>query len=161
MTHSDDPARIQAEPPPVGLPTHTGRGGGPPERAPARAALAQETSHRPLRTTRARSIPTPVDLRFRLLGTPEVQVAETPLVLHNQQAQAPLFHLAVTRRPQTRDHLATLLWSESPDSSARHSLRSSLYYLRQALRARGAGARLEVQSNLVHLQPREDECDVA
>src|SRR5262249_45342909 len=115
----------------------------------------------PFRTTRAKSIPTPADLRFRLLGAPEVQAAGAPLILHNQKAQALLFYLAATSHPQTRDHLATLLWSESPDSNARHSLRSSLYHLPQALLACGASGRLEVQRNLVYLRLREDECDVA
>src|SRR5215469_1161976 len=72
-------------------------------------------------------------LRIRLLGTPEVWIAGTPLILHNQEARALLYYLAATGSLHIRDHLATLLWSESPESNARHSLRSSLYHSRQAL----------------------------
>src|SRR5215469_5928530 len=72
-------------------------------------------------------------LTINLLGTPEVHSAGTPLALHNHKARALLYYLAATGRPHTRDHLATLLWSESPESNARHSLRSSLYHSRQAL----------------------------
>src|SRR5215813_1649578 len=161
MTYAEDSARILAEPPPHTPTAPTGMGSGSAEHVRASAALVQETSSTPFRTTRAKSIPTPADLRFRLLGAPEVQAAGAPLILHNQKAQALLFYLAATSHPQTRDHLATLLWSESPDSNARHSLRSSLYHLRQALLACGASGRLEVQRNLVYLRLREDECDVA
>ena len=83
-----------------------------------------------------------VQLTVRLLGTPDARIAGAPLVLHHQKARAILYYLAATGRPHTRDHLATLLWSESPESNARHSLRSSLYHLRQALHAKGAGEML-------------------
>jgi DNA-binding SARP family transcriptional activator len=78
-------------------------------------------------------------LIIRLLGTPEIRIAGVPLLtLHNYKARALLFFLAATGQPHSRDHLATLLWSESFDSNARHSLRTSLYHLRQVLHAQGA-----------------------
>src|SRR5262249_44295342 len=43
---------------------------------------------------------------------------------------------------------------------ARHSLRSSLYHLRQALQARGAERTLLVQGDLVSLQHATTTCDV-
>ncbi len=99
-------------------------------------------------------------LTIRLLGAPEVEVDGSPLILNNQKARALLFYLAATRRPHTRDHLATLLWSESPDSHARHSLRSDLYRLRQALRQGAADTALMGDGELISLQPAEYECDV-
>jgi two-component SAPR family response regulator len=54
--------------------------------------------------------------------------------------------------PHTHDHLATLLWSESRTSDARHSLRSSLYRLRQTLRSGGAVSALIITRDQVHLQ---------
>jgi len=99
-------------------------------------------------------------LMIRLLGAPEVQVAGTPLVLNHLKAWALLFYLAATGQSHTRDHLATLLWSESPGSDVRHSLRSSLYRLRQALRPGGAASALIIEGDQVRLQLGEGECDV-
>src|SRR5258708_32412879 len=78
-------------------------------------------------------------LTIHLLGAPEVQIAGAPLALHHQKARALLYYLAATGRSCTRDYLAGLLWVESPESRARHSLRSSLYHLRQAFHAQGVG----------------------
>jgi DNA-binding SARP family transcriptional activator len=101
-------------------------------------------------------------LAIRLLGTPEIQVAGEPLLtLHNYKARALLFYLAATGQSHTRDHLATLLWSEAPDSNARHSLRSSLYHLRQALQAKGVGDVLVGDGDLVYLRSDDDGCDVS
>ncbi len=72
-------------------------------------------------------------LTICLFGSPEVRIAETLLDLHDQKARALLYYLAATGQSHTRDHLATLLWSETVESNARHSLRSSLYHIRQAL----------------------------
>jgi ribosomal protein S18 acetylase RimI-like enzyme len=58
-----------------------------------------------------------------LLGKPEVLIAGTPLILTDQKARALLFYLAATGQPHTRDHITSLLWSESPSGDARHSLR--------------------------------------
>src|SRR6266550_1145196 len=102
-----------------------------------------------------------VHLTVRLLGTPDARIAGAPLVLHHQKARAILYYLAATGRPHTRDHLATLLWSESPDSNARHSLRSSLYHLRQALHAKGADEALAGDGDQVYLKLDVDACDIA
>ncbi len=99
-------------------------------------------------------------LALRLLGVADIQVAGTPLALNDQKARALLCYLAATGRPHTRDHLAALLWSDAPESNARHSLRSSLYHLRQALHARGAEHLLVAEGDLVMLQAGEDACDV-
>jgi DNA-binding SARP family transcriptional activator/tetratricopeptide (TPR) repeat protein len=98
-------------------------------------------------------------LRLRLFGLPEARIGEAALTLRDQKAQALLFYLAATGQAASRDHLATLLWSESPEGNARHSLRSSLYHLRQSLDA-GTAATLLVNRNLVHLRLREGVCDV-
>ncbi|MFL5588382.1 MAG: AAA family ATPase [Ktedonobacteraceae bacterium] len=102
-----------------------------------------------------------VHLTVRLLGTPDARISGVPLVLHHQKARAILYYLAATGRPHTRDHLATLLWSESPESNARHSLRSSLYHLRQALHAKGADEALAGDGDQVYLKLDDDACDIA
>ncbi|HEX9134195.1 MAG TPA: BTAD domain-containing putative transcriptional regulator, partial [Ktedonobacteraceae bacterium] len=104
---------------------------------------------------------TTTQLTIRLFGTPDIQVAGEPLLtLHNYKARALLFYLATTGQSHTRDHLATLLWSESPDSNARHSLRSSLYHLRQALHAKGASEALVGDGNLIFLRLDDEACDI-
>src|SRR6266700_5976905 len=102
-----------------------------------------------------------VQLRIRLLGVPEVRIAGVPLILNHLKARALLYYLAATGSLHTRDHLATLLWSESPESNARHSLRSSLYHIRQALKSQGADTVLCGDTALVCLKLERDACDVA
>jgi DNA-binding SARP family transcriptional activator len=104
---------------------------------------------------------TATQLTIRLLGAPEARIAGAPLVLHDHKARALLYYLAVTGRPHTRDHLATLLWSESPDSNARHSFRSSLYHIRQALHNQGSDEALAGDGDLVYLKLDHSACDVA
>lgn len=103
---------------------------------------------------------TPPRLTIRLLGAPEVQIDGSPLPLNHQKARALLYYLAATGRSHTRDHLAALFWSESPDREARHSLRSDLYRLRQALRLTDADAALIGDGDLILLRPTEYDCDV-
>ena len=101
----------------------------------------------------------PAQLTVRLLGTPEVLLAGRPLLLHDQKARALLYYLAAAGRPRSRDYLANLLWSESLESNARHSLRSSLYHIRRALQTRGAGEVLAGEGDTVFLKIDEDACD--
>ena len=72
-------------------------------------------------------------LEIRLFGAPEIRVAGVPLDLPQQKARALMFYLGATGRAHARDHLATLLWSESDAPGAYHSLRSTLYLIRRAL----------------------------
>jgi DNA-binding SARP family transcriptional activator/predicted ATPase len=102
----------------------------------------------------------PAPITIRLLGAAHVEIAGTPLALHHQKARALLCYLAATGHAHTRDHLAALLWSDALEKNARHSLRSTLYHLRQALQARGAEAALLGDGELVSLQPDETACDV-
>src|SRR6266436_4351575 len=91
-------------------------------------------------------------LTIHLLGTPEARITGIPLALHHQKARALLYYLAATGQSHTRDHLAALLWSESPESNARHSLRSSLYHIRHALHTQGADQALVGDGDLVSLE---------
>lgn len=105
-------------------------------------------------------VDTIAQLTIHLLGAPEARIAGRSLVLHHQKARALLYYLAASGRSHTRDYLAALLWGESPESNARHSLRSSLYHIRQALHAQGAGDALVGDSDLVYLRLNEEACDV-
>jgi DNA-binding SARP family transcriptional activator len=57
-----------------------------------------------------------------------------PWSLTNQNGQALFFYLATSGQAFTRDYLAALHWGDAAVRNARHSLRSSLYKLREALR---------------------------
>ena len=89
-------------------------------------------------------------LDLYLLGTPEFKISGADnWTLRDQKARALLFYLAVTGQAFSRDHLANLLWGDSPESNARHSLRSSLYHLRQALASRKASGLLVAGSDKI------------
>ena len=99
-------------------------------------------------------------LTICLFGSPEVRIAETLLDLHDQKARALLYYLAATGQSHTRDHLATLLWSETVESNARHSLRSSLYHIRQALSTAQLNQILTGNGPTISLKITDQACDV-
>jgi len=71
---------------------------------------------------------------LRLLGPAALVTAGRPARLHSAKALALLAYLALEAdTPHSRAKLAGLLWGESPDAQARHSLRQALHSLRQAL----------------------------
>ena len=74
-------------------------------------------------------------LSIQLFGGFHVQVGPgRPLPIRRKKAQALLAHLALhPGQTRSRDALATLLWSGVADDQARHSLRQSLFALRQAI----------------------------
>lgn len=56
-----------------------------------------------------------------------------PIELKNRKAQALLIYLALTGKPHSREHLATLLWGDRFDEQARGSLRQALFALRKVV----------------------------
>jgi DNA-binding SARP family transcriptional activator/pimeloyl-ACP methyl ester carboxylesterase len=72
-------------------------------------------------------------VRFFLFGSPRVSRRGEPLDLGLRKAMALLAHLVVTRGEYSRDGLSTLLWPESDQSSARASLRRTLYVINKTL----------------------------
>ncbi|NIO71762.1 MAG: AAA family ATPase, partial [Anaerolineae bacterium] len=73
-------------------------------------------------------------VELRLLGPPSLITAGRPARLHSAKALALLAYLTLEAdTPHSRAKLAGLLWGESPDAQARHSLRQVLYSLRRAL----------------------------
>src|SRR5512143_448550 len=99
-------------------------------------------------------------LSIRLMGTPEFTFGGIPQTLNHLKSRALLYYLAATGEPHTRSHLATLLWGESGQSEAYHSLRSSLYHLRKALQALQADEALIGEGELLKLDPNSYRCDV-
>lgn len=69
------------------------------------------------------------DLKLLLFGAPRFEVQGQVIEGVRRKAAALAAYLALTDRPQTRDMLATLLWPDQDEESARTSLRSSLHNL--------------------------------
>lgn len=73
-------------------------------------------------------------LELFLLGRPQIRMAghelSTPPPL---KSQALLFHLAVVGQPVSREALATLLWGDMPEATARTNLRLALSRLRKVV----------------------------
>jgi DNA-binding SARP family transcriptional activator/predicted ATPase len=99
-------------------------------------------------------------LTMRLFGAPEIEVQGEPLPLNNQKARSLLFYLVLTGQPHTRNHLATLLWSEFPAENGRRSLRSAIFQLRRALRAVDREQAVVAEGDLLHLDTGQIDCDV-
>ena len=73
-------------------------------------------------------------LSLFLLGPPRVELVEgIPVEIKRRKALALLIYLAVSDDRQLRDSLATLLWPQSSQQSARKELRRNLSVLNQAL----------------------------
>jgi DNA-binding SARP family transcriptional activator len=71
---------------------------------------------------------------LHLFGPPDLRVENRTVTLHSNKVLALLAYLVLEPgSPHSRQKLATLLWSQTTDSHARHSLRQGLYSLRNAL----------------------------
>jgi DNA-binding SARP family transcriptional activator len=72
-------------------------------------------------------------LRVYLLGPPGLEWAGRSLIVPRRQVRALLYHLAARSPPVPREHLCFLLWSNTPESTARRNLSHLLTHLRHAL----------------------------
>ncbi len=76
-------------------------------------------------------------LQLALLGTPTVQHKGRSVKFASRKALALLVYLAVEGRLVARERLMALFWPESNRTRARTALRTTLTYLRDALREQG------------------------
>jgi len=72
-------------------------------------------------------------LKLSLLGSPQVELEGKSITIKRRKALAILIYLAVTGETQRRDTVATMLWPNSSQSSARTALRRDLSALNRAL----------------------------
>ena len=80
------------------------------------------------------------------------------LQVSTKKAQALLAYLAMKPgQPQPRDKIATLLWGDTGEEQARHSLRQTLVGLRKALSS--AESILRTESDSLSLDPEQIEVD--
>jgi predicted ATPase len=68
-----------------------------------------------------------------LFGAPRIEVNQEQVAIDTRKALALLAFLMVSGEPQSRDTVATFLWPESDQRSARAALRRTLSTLRRAL----------------------------
>src|ERR1700694_4403918 len=73
------------------------------------------------------------DLRFALLGLPEVRHADQVLLFSTRKELALLIYLAVEGRVHLRKTLSELFWPEGDATHGRAALRITLLHLRHAL----------------------------
>src|SRR6266581_29950 len=73
------------------------------------------------------------DLALFLMGSPRIVRDGIVLNVDTRKATALIAYLAVTKRPQSRDALAALLWPEYDQAHARATLRRTLSTLNKAL----------------------------
>ena len=91
-------------------------------------------------------------LELHLLGSPEVQLNDSTIVVKERKALALLIYLGVTGDPHQRETLATLLWPEYSYKQGRTNLRRVLYVLRKAI----GDEWLEIEGESVSLNPAAD-----
>lgn len=76
----------------------------------------------------------PQELRFHLLGEPQIFLNDAPLTgFISSKSQALLIYLAASGRAHPREKLATLFWDEMADSAARKNLTKALSNIRKLI----------------------------
>ena len=58
-------------------------------------------------------------IQIHLLGNPQVELDGEAVIIRRQKILALLVYLSLASEPIRRDHLATLLWTESSQANAR------------------------------------------
>src|SRR4030066_1640154 len=71
-------------------------------------------------------------LTISLLGPPQITLDGVPVKISTLRAIPLLAYLAITGTSQTRETLASLLWSDSTQSHALASLRTTLWRIKSA-----------------------------
>ena len=74
-----------------------------------------------------------MSLEIRLLGPVEIRVDGAPLSVDTRKAVALLAYLAVSGRPQDREHLVDLLWPDYDEERGRATLRRTLSALKSGV----------------------------
>ena len=87
-----------------------------------------------------------------LLGAPELTVDGEAVHLKRRKSVALISYLSLADRPQTREHLATMLWPESDAAHALASLRLALHDITSATDW------IDTEGDLIRF--RHDKCPV-
>src|SRR5579871_1899467 len=79
-------------------------------------------------------------LHLSVLGPPVVEFGGRSVTFRSRKEFGLLVYLALARTPRSREHLASLLWPDRDEITARGTLRTALSRLRQAVAAGGGMA---------------------
>jgi len=90
-------------------------------------------------------------LVLHMFGSPRMELNGTPIEVDTRKATALLAYLAVTGETHQRDTLATLLWPDYDQTSARAALRRTLSTLNRALAGKADEHYLEISRESVGL----------
>jgi WD40 repeat protein/DNA-binding SARP family transcriptional activator len=100
-------------------------------------------------------------LQLLLFGHYQLHIEGQPAKFATDHARALLAYLVLEARPHQRTTLATLLWPEQPEATARQNLRQTLVYLKKALQSVDQLATvLEITSKTVHFHAEALTVDV-
>lgn len=100
-------------------------------------------------------------LQLLLFGHYQLTIGDQSAKFATDHARALLAYLAVEARPHQRTSLATLLWPEQVETSARQNLRQALVYLKKALQSEPDLAQyLVITSKTVQIQLEPEQVDV-
>lgn len=91
-------------------------------------------------------------VRLYLIGIPRIERDGREVGLGLRKAMALIAYLVIEEQPQSRDFLASLLWPENDQSSARANLRRTLYRIRKEL----GKDLLDVSPETLDLTPGEE-----
>lgn len=94
-------------------------------------------------------------LTLTLFGDVELRRDDESIDVNARKTLALLAYLAVSARPQSREHLAALLWPDNDERRARANLRGALWTLNQT----PAAAWIEASPDTVELRPVDLEVD--
>lgn len=102
-----------------------------------------------------------MQLQLHLFGHYQLTIGGQSAKFATDHARALLAYLAVEARPHQRPSLATLLWPEQPETTARQNLRQALVYLKKALQSEPElDQYLVITSRSVQLQLDPERVDV-
>lgn len=87
-------------------------------------------------------------LKIRLLGPPEVWLADELVAVPRRKSRAVLFYLAAQNQPVQRAHLLEMFWIDLPRPQALQTQRSTLYGLRRVL-----GDGIQIENDQIQLHP--------
>jgi DNA-binding SARP family transcriptional activator len=73
------------------------------------------------------------NIRLYRLGSFRLERDSRAINLPTRKVESLLAYLALFPKPHSREHLAALLWGDSTDAQARHSLRTALAAIRKEL----------------------------
>lgn len=110
--------------------------------------------------THPHSLPA-LHLQFKFLNGFELSLGEKRILLHNKKSAAIMAYLILNGNlSESREHIASIFWSESDASHARASLRQSLKQLKDVLEKNGLGGFIAGKRTHIVFNTRDFDVDL-